>query len=86
MVAYEICTKKCFGPSIVKQLLQLQAHCPQSTASVEMVVCLVAESFEQNLVELLVCSCQILHELSCRELSSCFWHCSISGDGDVPGC
>ena len=55
MVAYEICTKKCFGPSIVKQLLQLQAHCPQSTASVEMVVCLVAESFEQNLVELLVC-------------------------------
>lgn len=51
--AFEI-QKKSPGRFLVKQLLKLQATKPSSVQVMQNVVCHVGESFEQNLVEIMV--------------------------------
>jgi len=51
--AFEI-QKKSPGRFLVKQLLKLQPRRPGSVQIMQNVVCHVGESFEQNLVELMV--------------------------------
>ena len=51
--AYEI-QKKSSGRFLVKQLLNLHAHGSSSKQIMQNAVCHVGESFEQNLVELMV--------------------------------
>ena len=46
--------KKALGRFLVKQLLKLQARHESSVQVMQNVVCHVGESFEQNLVELMV--------------------------------
>ena len=52
--AFEIAMKKDYGPMVVKRLLRLQPHQPESNAKLDLVACPVAESFELNLVTLMV--------------------------------
>ena len=51
--AFEI-QKKSPGRFLVKQLLKLQATKPSSVQIMQNVVCHVGESFEQNLIEIMV--------------------------------
>lgn len=51
--AFEI-QKRSPGRFLVKQLLMMQPHRPGSAKVIQNVVCHVGESFEQNLVELMV--------------------------------
>ena len=72
--AHEI-QKKSPGRFLVKQLLKLQAIKPSSVQVMQNVVCHVGESFEQNLVEIMVTPTQKLESLT---LHIGFWLTVVS--------
>ena len=43
-----------FGPWVIKQLLQLEPHNPESVPVLEVMVCCVAWSFEDNIANIMV--------------------------------
>lgn len=62
--AFEI-QKKSPGRFLVKQLLKLQATKTSSIQVMQNVVCHVGESFEQNLVEIMVLPFPDMHAVFC---------------------
>lgn len=69
--AFEI-QKKSPGRFLVKQLLKLQATKPSSVQVMQNVVCHVGESFELNLVEIMVTPTH-KHDGPIESLMSTFW-------------